>query len=266
MSNPITNNGSAAVADLALRNRAAHINADISRRRIGNTEVREIIDRLPAELRPFVDVPHDVGMRADSHSAKTADRASAQSSGAGRHATTTGNFATATGADAPGSHALAGGHDSKAFATGLYGHAHAAGLGSEAVTAGASGHALTSGDASTSDASGAQGHAVAAGGHAEAYTGGARSHAVVLGDAGKASSLGDSSIAAALGHDSHVMAGEDGALVLRHTDPDSGRPRLKVGYVGEDGIKPYIWYRLHPQTTAFEAHDPHESDDHTEDR
>ena len=56
-----------------------------------------------------------------------------------------------------------------------------------------------------------------------------------------AAATGDSGAAAVLGLEGRAKAGKDGLLAVAWHD--GKRPRLAVGYVGEDGIKPDTWYR-----------------------
>ena len=69
-------------------------------------------------------------------------------------------------------------------------------------------------------------------------------NAATTGNYANAATTGKNSIAIALGADTKVMAGEGGVLVLKYWDEKADRPRVKVGYVGEDGIKPEVWYSL----------------------
>jgi len=62
---------------------------------------------------------------------------------------------------------------------------------------------------------------------------------------------GQSTISVALGTGSHAKAGPDGAIVLAWKD-STGRPRVTVGYVGENGILADTWYRA-DATGAFVA-------------
>jgi hypothetical protein len=42
-----------------------------------------------------------------------------------------------------------------------------------------------------------------------------------------------------------ASAGNYGTIVITYFDAKSRRPRLKVGYIGEDGLNPYVKYRLY---------------------
>lgn len=64
----------------------------------------------------------------------------------------------------------------------------------------------------------------------------------LAGDFGKATTgYGGQSIA---GHGGCARAGNFGMLALLHLDNAAERYRLRVAYVGEDGILPDRWYRL----------------------
>ena len=63
------------------------------------------------------------------------------------------------------------------------------------------------------------------------------------GDSAQIEATGKKSILAAVGYDSIAKAGEDGCIALAWFDRKANRPRLAIGYVGEDGIKPDTWYR-----------------------
>ena len=66
-------------------------------------------------------------------------------------------------------------------------------------------------------------------------------HAATTGESAHAATTGESAIAVALGKGSMVKAGENGCVVIRWQDTD--RPRISVGYVGED-IKANTWYKV----------------------
>ena len=46
------------------------------------------------------------------------------------------------------------------------------------------------------------------------------------------------------GNGGTATAGHGGILVLLHYDREKNRPRVKVAYVGEDGIEPNVLYKL----------------------
>ena len=69
------------------------------------------------------------------------------------------------------------------------------------------------------------------------------SHAVATGDYGHAAALGDYGYAAA-GYAGRAKAGPGGIVSILWWDVKNSRPRLAVGYVGENGIKEDPWYRV----------------------
>jgi hypothetical protein len=122
-----------------------------------------------------------------------------------------------------GRHAAATGYSGHAAATGDYGHAAATGDYGHAAATGYYGHAAATGD---------YGHAAATGDYG---------HAAATGDSGHAAATGRYGIAAPVG-DGTATAGPDGAVIARWTD-NTDRPRITVGYVGEDGIEAGVAYR-----------------------
>ena len=105
------------------------------------------------------------------------------------------------------------------------------------ATAGDAGTA-TAGDAGTATA-GYDGTATA--GYAGTATAGQRGTATA-GDAGTATA-GFAGTATA-GDAGTATAGYAGTLVFRYWDPVASRSRMRVGYVGEDGIQPGVKYKL----------------------
>lgn len=67
---------------------------------------------------------------------------------------------------------------------------------------------------------------------------------------GSASATGDHGSASATGREGTALsfhiaeAGENGTIIIKWLDDKSNRFRVRVGYVGEDGIKPNTKYRL----------------------
>ena len=105
-----------------------------------------------------------------------------------------------------------------------------------------SGSASASGDSGSASASGASGRASASGYYGRASASGYYGSASASGDSGSASASGPRSIAAMIGYGGRAMAGPDGALVVAWWD--GKRPRLAVGYVGEDDIESGAWYEV----------------------
>ncbi len=61
---------------------------------------------------------------------------------------------------------------------------------------------------------------------------------------GAASSTGAHSVAMACGHESKAKAGETGAIVLVRRDDDGEIVHIRASKIGENGIKPNVWYEL----------------------
>ena len=68
-------------------------------------------------------------------------------------------------------------------------------------------------------------------------------HAAATGYSGHAAATGKYGWASA-GFDGHAAAGEGGAISILWWDDSAERPRLAVGYVGEDGIEAGVVYRV----------------------
>jgi hypothetical protein len=149
-------------------------------------------------------------------------------------------------------HASATGHYGHASATGHSGHASATGYSGHASAMGYSGHASATGHYGHASATGHSGHASATGDYGHASATGHSGHASATGHYGHASATGHSGHASATGHygwsvggyHSHVKAAENGALTALYWDDEAKRPRVVVGYVGEDGIKADTWYAV----------------------
>jgi hypothetical protein len=146
-------------------------------------------------------------------------------------------------------------------ATGNYGHASATGDYGHASTTGDSGHASATGDSGHASATGYSGHASATGDYGHASATGDYGHASTTGDSGHASATGYSGHASATGDSGHASATGDygwaasgykgeakasknGLVSILWFDESAKRPRLIVGYVGEDDIKADAWYRV----------------------
>ena len=237
-----------------LKRRAEWAHQDILSRTKDPSEIKALIDKLPAELRRFVAVPVST-VEPGRHQAKIADGIQAATRADDLHALTAGlNAGAATSGQSAHAATLGGG--SPADTEGYGSHALTAGTQSRSDTRGKLAHALAAGVGSSATTQGPESHSATLGAYGTAESNGALSHAVAAGYRGDASALGKAGIAAALGAESHARAGEHGALILQHPDPESGRPRIKVGYVGENGIKPDTYYRLHPETHEFEEYSP----------
>ncbi len=200
--------------------------------------------------------------RGDSGSASASgDYGSASASGDYGSASASGDYGSASASGDYG-RASASGDYGRASASGNYGRASASGDSGSASASGDSGSASASGDYGSASASGNSGSASASGDYGRASASGNYGRASASGDSGRASASGDygrasasgnygrasasgkKSIAASIGYGGKAMAGIDGCLVVAWFDEKSDRPRVCVGYVGEDGIKSDTWYEV----------------------
>ena len=135
--------------------------------------------------------------------------------------------------------------------------ASTAGYLAPASTAGDLAPASTAGYLAPASTAGYLAPASTAGDRAPASTAGYLAPASTAGDRAPASALGKQAIAACLGFNSRAQAGEDGCVIVawwEGTYP-KGRPRVTVGYVGENGIKASTWYAADAQGQLVEKPD-----------
>ncbi|WP_343627426.1 hypothetical protein [Comamonas aquatica] len=160
-----------------------------------------------------------------SAAATTGDCSAAATTGDYSAAATTGNYsAAATTGDC-----------SAAATTGDYSAAATMGYRSAAATTGDCSAAATTGDYSAAATTGYRSAAATTGDYSAAAT---------TGDYSAAATTGDYSIAAALGIRSKAKASSGGAIVLAYFDADYKLKHVRAAMVGQDGIKPGVWYSL----------------------
>ena len=135
----------------------------------------------------------------------------------------------------PASPASATGYRGAASATGYQGAASATGYRGAASATGNRGAASATGDQGAASATGDQGAASATGNQGAASATGYR---------GAASATGEASVAVSTGFDGRAMAGEGCAIVLVHRDDDGKITHIRASKVGDNGIKPGVWYSL----------------------
>ena len=116
-----------------------------------------------------------------------------------------------------------------------------AGLVFESSATGYSGHASATGYSGHASATGYYGHASATGNYG---------HASATGNYGHASATGESGWA--VSNQGTAKTGKDGIITIRYK-PNSGKYRVAVGYVGENGIKPNVAYKVDDQGKFIEA-------------
>lgn len=73
------------------------------------------------------------------------------------------------------------------------------------------------------------------------------------GTRGAASSTGAHSVAMACGYEGRAMAGKTGAIVLVCRNDDGEIVHIRASKVGENGIKPDVWYGLDEEGQFVEA-------------
>ena len=83
-----------------------------------------------------------------------------------------------------------------------------------------------------------------AGGPDDAATTGYRANAATTGYMANAATTGEGAVAAALGVGARGKASAGGAIVLAHRDDDGRLLGVFSSMVGQNGIKPDVWYEL----------------------
>ena len=119
-----------------------------------------------------------------------------------------------------------------------------AGNRANAATTGESANAATTGESANAATTGYRANAATTGYRANAATTGNYANAATTGYRANAATTGESAVAASLGYGAKAMAGIGGAIVLAHRDNDAKLLGIKASMVGENGIKPNVWYSL----------------------
>ncbi|MPS99507.1 MAG: hypothetical protein E2581_13540 [Pseudomonas sp.] len=96
-------------------------------------------------------------------------------------------------------------------------------------------------------------NAATTGYRANAATTGYRANAATTGNWANAATTGEGAVSAVLGRCGKAMAGEGGAIVIAHRDDDGNLLGVKAAMVGQDGIKPGVWYALDADGRFVEA-------------
>ncbi|MGE4764687.1 hypothetical protein AB8923_21955, partial [Yersinia enterocolitica] len=81
------------------------------------------------------------------------------------------------------------------------------------------------------------------------------SAATNTGDQSAAEVSGSQSVAASFGEGGKAKASENGAIVLCYRDDDGEIIHIRASKVGENGIKPDVWYSLNEDGEFKEAQD-----------
>jgi hypothetical protein len=149
--------------------------------------------------------------------------------------------------------ASATGIQGAASATGYKGAASATGYNGAASATGYKGAASATGDHGAASATGIQGSASATGykgaASATGYKGaasatGTQGAVLATGDHGAASATGKASVAAATGLNGSAKGASECAIVLVRRDVDGTIIHIRASKVGENGVKPGVWYSL----------------------
>ncbi|MGQ0710883.1 MAG: DUF7666 domain-containing protein [Rhodoferax sp.] len=115
--------------------------------------------------------------------------------------------------------------------------------------------ASSTGYQGAASSTGARGAASSTGARGAASSTGDYGAASSTGDYGAASSTGKHSVAIACGREGRAMAGETGAIVLVHRDSDGNITHIRASKVGDNGIRPGVWYELDINGQFVEAED-----------
>ena len=174
----------------------------------------------------------------------TSDHSAASATGYHGAASATGYQSAASATGCQGSASATSDH-SAASATGYRGAASATGdLGAASAT-GWYGAASATGECGSASATGYLGAASATGDYSTASADGKQGAASATGKNSAASASGEQSVACGLGCSSKSMAAKhSGAIVLVHRDSGGNIIHIRASKVGENGVKPNVWYSL----------------------
>jgi hypothetical protein len=140
--------------------------------------------------------------------------------------------------------ASATGDHGAASATGTQGAASATGDQGAASATGIQGAASATGYYGAASATSYKGAASATGDHGAASATGTQGAASATGDYGAASATGKASVAAATGLNGSAKGASGCAIVLVRRDVDGTIIHIRASKVGENGVKPGVWYSL----------------------
>ncbi|MFO0801434.1 MAG: hypothetical protein U0804_28545 [Gemmataceae bacterium] len=206
-------------------------------------------DRAPAATTGDYAPAATTGSRAPA--ATTGDYAPAATTGDYAPAATTGSRAPAatTGPRAPaattgcGAPAATTGSRAPAATTGYGAPAATTGDYAPAATTGSRAPAATTGYGAPAATTGYRAPAATTGYGAPAATTGDYAPAATTGDYAPAATTGSRAPAACIGLGGRAKAGPTSSIILTYRDT-ADRIRHTVGYVGEDGIEPHVWYEV----------------------
>ena len=149
-----------------------------------------------------------------------------------------------TAASGRSSQLAASGRSSQLAASGHYSQLAASGDYSQLAASGDYSQLAASGDYSKLAASGHYSKLAASGHYSQLAASGNSSQLAASGDSSKLAASGDSSIVCAASANCKASAGNNGCIVLTRWVESEKRYRASVAYVGENGIKPNVFYEL----------------------
>ncbi|EMW7738388.1 hypothetical protein AAFQ48_004296 [Yersinia enterocolitica] len=187
-----------------------------------------------------------------SAATNTGDRSAATNTGYRSAATNTGNRSAATNTG-DRSAATNTGDWSAATNTGNWSAATNTGNWSAATNTGNRSAATNTGYRSAATNTGYRSAATNTGNWSAATNTGYRSAATNTGNWSAAEVSGSQSVAASFGEGGKAKASENGAIVLCYRDDDGEIIHIRASKVGENGIKPDVWYSLNEDGEFKEA-------------
>jgi hypothetical protein len=137
----------------------------------------------------------------------------------------------------------ASGKYSQLAASGKYSQLAASGNNSQLAASGNNSRLAASGKYSQFAASGKYSQFAASGNNSRLAASGEYNQLATSGNNNQLAASGNNSIVVSSGYNSIAKVGENGAIALAYMD-ENNRPRIAVGYVGEDGIEAEIWYKV----------------------
>ena len=178
-----------------------------------------------------------------ANAATTGNWANAATTGYRANAATTGYRANAA-TTGEGANAATTGEGANAATTGNWANAATTGYRANAATTGEGANAATTGYRANAATTGEGANAATTGYRANAATTGYRANAATTGYRANAATAGKHAVAAALGIEAKAKASEGGAIVLVHRNDGGELLQIRASKVGENGIKPDVWYSL----------------------
>ena len=142
------------------------------------------------------------------------------------------------------SHLAASGYNSRLAASGYYSQLAASGTNSQLAASGNNSQLAASGTNSQLAASGNNSQLAASGNNSQLAASGDFSRVVTSGYYCRLSASGKGSIVMCAGDANTVSAGENGTIVLSKWNNIAKRHEVRVGYIGENGLKPNVAYEL----------------------